>query len=43
MVQSHQKLSIILESKLYEKIKSSKMVNNKKGSPRKIFLNDYFF
>ena len=38
----HQKLGIILESKVVQKIESRENVFNKKWSPKLIFLNDFF-
>ena len=39
----HQKLGIILENKVVQKLKLEKKVFYKKWSPRLIFLNDFFF
>ena len=38
----HQKLSIILENKLVQKLSLEKNVVNKKWSPELIFLNEFF-
>ena len=39
----HQKLGIILESKVVQKLSLEKNVFTKKWSPKLIFLNDFFF
>ena len=39
----YQKLGIILESKVVQKLSLEKNVFNKKWSPKLIFLNDFFF
>ena len=39
----HQKLGIILESKVVQKLNLEKNVFTKKWSPKLIFLNDFFF
>ena len=39
----HQKLGIILESKVVQKLSLGKNVFNKKWSPKLIFLNYFFF
>ena len=39
----HQKLSIILESKVVQKLSLEKNVFTKKWSPKLIFLNENFF
>ena len=39
----HQKLGIILENKVVQKLKLEKNVFYKKWSPKLIFLNDFFF
>jgi hypothetical protein len=39
----HQKLGIILESKVVQKLNLEKNVFTKKWSPTLIFLNDFFF
>ena len=38
----HQKLGIILESKVVQKLSLEKNVFTKKWSPKLIFLNDFF-
>ena len=38
-----QKLGMILENKVVQKLKLEKNVFYKKGSPKLIFLNDFFF
>ena len=38
-----QKLDMILENKVVQKLKSEKIVFNKKWSPKMIFYNDFFF
>ena len=37
---SCQKLDMILENKVYQKLKLSKIVNNKKHSPKLIYFNE---
>ena len=39
----HQKLGIILESTMVQKLSQEKNVFLKKWSPKLIFLNDFFF
>ena len=39
----HQKLGIILENKVVQKLSLEKNVFNKKWSPKLIFINDFFF
>ena len=39
----HQKLGIILESKVVQKLSLEKNVFNKKWSPKLIFLDEIFF
>ena len=39
----HQKLGIILESKVVQKLSLEKNDFTKKWSPKLIFLNDFFF
>ena len=39
----HQKLGLISESKVVQKLSLEKNVFNKKWSPKLIFLNDFFF
>ena len=39
----HQKLGIILENKVVQKLSLEKNVFNKKRSPKLIFLDDFFF
>ena len=39
----HQKLGMILENKVVQKLKLEKNVFYKKWSPKLIFLNDFFF
>ena len=39
----HQKLCIILESKVVQKLNLEKNVFTKKWSPKLIFLNEFFF
>ena len=38
-----QKLGLILESKVVQKLSLEKKVYNKKGSPKLIFLDEFFF
>ena len=38
----HQKLGMILENKMVQKLKLKNNVFNKKWSPKLIFLNDFF-
>ena len=38
-----QKLGLILESKVVQKLSLEKNVFNKKGSPKLIFLDEFFF
>ena len=40
---SCQKLNVILENKVVQKLKFSKNVNNKKCAPKIIFLDENFF
>ena len=39
----HQKLSIILENKVVQKLSLEKNIFNKKWSPKLIFLDDFFW
>ena len=39
----HQKLGIILENKVVQKLSLEKNVFNKKWSPKLIFLDEFFF
>ena len=39
----HQKLGMILENKVVQKLKLEKNIFYKKWSPKLIFLNDFFF
>ena len=39
----HQKLGIILENKVVQKLSLEKNIFNKKWSPKLIFLNHFFF
>ena len=39
----HQKLGIILETKVVQKLSLEKNVVNKKCSPKLIFLDEFFF
>ena len=39
----HQKLGVILENKVVLKLKSAKNAFKKKGAPKLIFFNDFFF